>query len=111
MRRERHIYTLPLTPTSSRPYLRDFGPQSEDDLLDQPSLTTLEKLLPVLNGLLYNSQGTYLFCPPNLLDNRRSVQSNYDMLMTIFDVFAYQLPIDLHENALYALLNLISDCK
>ncbi len=31
--------------------------------------------------------------------------------MTLFDVFKCQLPIELHENALYALLNLLSDCK
>jgi len=27
--------------------------------------------------------------------------------MTLFDVFKFQLPIELHENALYALLNLL----
>lgn len=33
------------------------------------------------------------------------------MLMTLFDLFHCQLPIELHENALYALLNLFSDCS
>ncbi len=37
--------------------------------------------------------------------------ANYDMLMSLFEIFSYQLPIELHENALYALLNLISDCS
>jgi hypothetical protein len=34
MRRERHIYVKPITDDSC-PNLRDFGPQSEDDMCDQ----------------------------------------------------------------------------
>jgi len=96
MRRERHIYVKPVQDENSRPLLRDFGPQSEDDMCDQASLYALSKCLPVLNGLLYINK-----------ENRRAVQANYDMLMTLFDVFKCQLPIELHENALYALLNLL----
>jgi hypothetical protein len=55
MRRERHIYlkSLPgdLDP-KMRPKLRDFGPKSEDDLIDQRNVQLLEKVLPVLNGLI-----------------------------------------------------------
>ena len=40
MRRERHIYVKPVQ-DDSRPSLREFGPQSEDDMCDQASLDTL----------------------------------------------------------------------
>ena len=40
-------------------------------------------------------------------ENRRAVQANYDMIMTLFDVFKCQLPIELHKDTLYALLNLL----
>lgn len=57
MRRERHLYVEPLPKKKGMISLRDFGPRSEDDLLDQKSLSALEKLLPVLNGLIYNKKG------------------------------------------------------
>ena len=41
MRRERHIYLKPLDgylDPRFRPSLRDFGPKSEDDLLDQRNI-------------------------------------------------------------------------
>ena len=103
MRRERHIYLKPMDgylDPRFRPSLRDFGPKSEDDLLDQRNIQTLEKLLPVLNGLIYLKQ-----------ENRTAILKDYDLLMTLFDIFHCKLPIELHENALYALLNLFSDCS
>jgi hypothetical protein len=57
MRRERHVYMKKLDLEEKRQSTRDFGPQNEDDLIDQRNLKALEKLLPVLNGLLYLSQG------------------------------------------------------
>ena len=99
-RRERHIYVKPIEEVDARPSLRELGPQNEDDMCEQPILDAFEKCLPVLNGLLYISK-----------ENRKAVQANYDMLMTLFDVFKCQLPIELHENALYALINLLQDCK
>jgi hypothetical protein len=42
-------------------------------------------------------------------DNRTAILKDFDLLMTLFDIFKCQLPIELHENALYALLNLFSD--
>lgn len=53
-----------------------------------------------MNGLIYLKQ-----------DNRAAILKDYDLLMTLFDIFHCQLPIELHENALYALLNLFSDCS
>lgn len=35
------------------PSLREFGPQDKDDIFDVKSSEKLEKILPVLNGLLY----------------------------------------------------------
>jgi len=55
MRRERHIYLKSLPgdlDSKMRPNLRDFGPKSEDDLIDQRNIQTLEKVLPVLNVLI-----------------------------------------------------------
>ena len=60
MRRERHIYVEDEGGDKKKkgpPSLRDFGPQSEDDLIDQRSLELLVKLLPVLNGLIYLKKG------------------------------------------------------
>lgn len=31
-------------------------------------------------------------------------------LKTIFDIFKYQIPVELHEDALYAIVNLLQDC-
>ena len=36
---------------------RLFGPQDEDDLIDQIQFLQLQKILPVLNGLLYENIG------------------------------------------------------
>ena len=36
---------------------RLFGPQDEDDLIDQIQYVQLQKILPVLNGLLYENIG------------------------------------------------------
>lgn len=74
MRRERHIYTHPLKSVKDEvsksgrmvPGLREFGPQSEDDLINQRSLEILEKVLPVLNGLIYSKQGIYTHFEPKL---------------------------------------------
>ena len=41
MRRERHIYVKPVQDENSRPSLREFGQQSEDDMCDQASLDAL----------------------------------------------------------------------
>ena len=57
-------------------------------------------MLPVLNGLICLK-----------VENRTAILKDYDLLMTLFDIFNYQFPIELHENALYALLNLFSDCS
>lgn len=96
MRRERHILTKPVK-AHRKPKLRSFGPQTQEDLADLRQLETLEKILPVLNGLIYLKQ-----------ENRDAILSKIDMVMTLFDIFSCQLPIELHENALYALLNLLS---
>ena len=63
MKRERHIFIKSLDEDQERPNLRDFGPQDEEDLIIQSHVSSLEKLLPVLNGLIYlkkeNREGLY----------------------------------------------------
>lgn len=89
---ERHLCTL--KDVAAVPNFRDFGIQDQNDLIDQRHLGTLEKLLPVLNGLLLETDAT-------------EVLRNQEMLRTLFSVFRYQIPIDLHENALLISLNLL----
>lgn len=45
--RERHLYLKPTVPN-----LRHIGPQDKDDLVDLNVYASLQKILPVLNGLL-----------------------------------------------------------
>ena len=49
-KKERHVI---MRKNKDTPSVRHFGPQDEDDLLDQVQLVSLEKILPVLNGLIY----------------------------------------------------------
>jgi hypothetical protein len=56
-RRERHIYLKPMSESDTAPIMREFGPQNEDHLLDQKNFQQLEKILPVLNGLVYLKKG------------------------------------------------------
>lgn len=75
---------------------RLFGPQDEDDLIDQIQYVQLQKILPVLNGLLYENIG-----------NCQQILNDRALLKAMFGVFGLQFPIDMHENALYACTNLI----
>jgi hypothetical protein len=59
----------------------------------------LEKIIPVLNGLLFLKK-----------ENRAKVIQEGTFLKALFDVFKYQIPIELHENALYACINILQDC-
>ena len=66
--RERHVYMESLQVNEVKgslvtpsPSLREFGPQSEDDLIDSRIVESFEKLLPVLNGLIYQKQGKNLY--------------------------------------------------
>ena len=79
------------------PNPRQFGPQDEDDLLDQKQYLELEKLLPIVNGLLYDND-----------PNCRRVISDKNSLTTLFGIYNLQFPIQMHENALYSCLNLVS---
>jgi hypothetical protein len=56
----------------------------------------LEKILPIINGLLFLSE-----------ENRKTILSEGVHMKTLFDVFKFQIPIELHENALYALINVL----
>ncbi|CDW82063.1 UNKNOWN [Stylonychia lemnae] len=94
--RERHVFLKALTESETLPSLREFGPQDQDDIIDLKSLEKLEKILPVLNGLVYLKS-----------ENREALQKDVGLLKNLFDIFKYQLPIEIHENALYALLNII----
>jgi len=66
--------------------------------LDQKHLSTLEKILPVINGLLYLTK-----------ENRQKVMADGFFLKALFDVFKCQIPIEFLENALYACLNVLQD--
>jgi len=48
---ELHLCTL--KDLEEIPHVRDFGLQDHNDMMDQKHLQTLEKLLPVINGLLF----------------------------------------------------------
>ncbi len=74
--------------------VHDFGP-TQSDLINQRTLDELDKILPVLNGLVYMKK-----------ENRAAIIQDNKLLQTLFGIFTYQLPIELHENALYACLNL-----
>jgi len=50
---ERHLCTL--KDLTEIPNVRDFGVQDHRDLMDSKDRHTLEKILPVLNGLLFLS--------------------------------------------------------
>ena len=82
------------------PNPRDFGIQDQNDLMDQKHLATLTKILPVINGLLFMN-----------IDNRQKVLSEGVFLKSLFDIFKFQIPIELHENALYACLNILQNCS
>ena len=82
------------------PNPRDFGVQDINDVMEERHLQTLEKLIPVLNGLLLVSK-----------DNQIKVLSSPAYLRCLFDIFRYQIPIELHENALYIVLNILSICN
>ncbi len=54
--RERHIFTKSLQESESNPNSRSFGPQDKEDLINLKAQEKLEKILPVLNGLVYLKQ-------------------------------------------------------
>ena len=56
----------------------------------------LEKLLPIVNGLLYDNDA-----------NCMRVLADMNSLKTLFGIYGLQFPIQMHENALYACLNLV----
>jgi hypothetical protein len=56
-------------------------------------------MLPIINGLLFLKK-----------ENRQKVLKEATYLKTLFDVFKYQIPVELHENALYAIINVLQDC-
>lgn len=58
----------------------------------------LEKILPVLNGLLYLKP-----------ENREAIWKEPALFKSLLEIFKYQLPIEIHENALYAILNTVAD--
>ena len=60
----------------------------------------LEKIIPVINGLLVASK-----------ENRDQILRNGQHMKALMDVFRYQIPIEIHENALYASFNLLQDCN
>ena len=43
-------------------------------------------------------------------ENRKKVLSEAAFLKSLFDIFKFQIPVELHENALYAVLNILQDC-
>lgn len=51
---ERHIYAKKLA-QDEVPMPRHYGPQDEDDLINQVEYAQLQKILPVLNGLCYDN--------------------------------------------------------
>lgn len=92
---ERHMYAKKLAPEET-PMPRLFGPQDEDDLIDQVKYNSLLKILPVLNGLLYDN-----------VVNCQKILNDTSLLKSMFGVFSVQFPVDMHENALFACANLI----
>jgi hypothetical protein len=94
---ERHLCTL--KDLQALPNVRDFGIQDQHDLMDAKHVGVLEKILPVINGLLYVKK-----------ENREQVLSEGSQLRSLFDIFKYQIPVELHENALYGCLNVLQDC-
>lgn len=95
---ERHLCTLKDVTVIPNP--RDFGVQDINDVMEERHLQTLEKLIPVLNGLLLVSK-----------DNQIKVLSSPPYLRCLFDIFRYQIPIELHENTLCIVLNMLSICN
>lgn len=94
---ERHLCTL--KDLNVVPNVRDFGIQDQNDLIDMQHLQSLEKMLPVINGLLFLKK-----------ENRTAVITDGPYLKTLFDIFKFQIPVELHENAMYACLNILQDC-
>lgn len=43
-------------------------------------------------------------------ENRQKVMNEGTFLKSLFDIFKFQIPVELHENALYAVLNILQDC-
>ena len=72
---ERHLCTI--KDLTAVPNIRDFGLQDLNDLMDPRHLSTLEKLLPVLNGLLFEKE------------NITRLMGNLDQFKTVLDVFRY----------------------
>lgn len=68
--------------------------------MDQNHFRTLEKILPTINGLLFLKT-----------ENRQKVLKEGLYLKTLFDIFKYQIPVELHEDALYAIVNVLQDCS
>ena len=64
--------------------------------MDQKHLQSFTKILPIINGLLFLKK-----------ENRQRVLKEGVYLKTIFDIFKYQIPVELHEDALYAIVNLL----
>jgi hypothetical protein len=111
--RERHVYLKPLMEGDQMPSPRDFGPQDTQDLINLKALERLQKILPVLNGLVYMKQGNYYTIEANFIfcciENSDVILEDIQNVTLLFDIFKYQLPIEIHEDALYTLLNLVQD--
>jgi len=72
---ERHLYAKKLA-VDEVPVPRLFGPQDEDDMINQVSYASLTKVLPVLNGLLYDNIG-----------NCQQVLNDKVLLKAMFGIF------------------------
>eukprot|EP00347_Sterkiella_histriomuscorum_P022045 403331879 len=107
LNRERHIYLKALNEQESLPSLREFGPQDQEDIIDNKAMEKLEKILPVINGLIYLKNGNQIESLILYLENREALLKNPSLLKTMLEIFKYQLPIEIHENAMYSILNII----
>ena len=84
-RRERHIYLKPMSESDTAPIMREFGPQNEDHLLDQKNFQQLEKILPVLNGLVYLKKGNLFL----LNKSYRKQRHNFERCQLTKDTFQH----------------------
>ena len=83
--KERHICLK----TDSVPNIRHFGPQECEDLIDPNALASIQKIFPVLNGLI-QTKGL------NIVD-----------LTEFMQVFELNLPLEVYKDALHVVLNVL----
>jgi hypothetical protein len=72
---ERHVYAKKLN-QDEVPMPRLYGPQDEDDLIDQVQFSQLMKILPILNGLLFDN-----------IVNCQQILNDVNLLKAMFGVF------------------------